>query len=228
MGESCRVKRDVSCFSVTSLIEVFVLMNLQGNFGSAIQTPNFVATDTDNWCSYPNGFGLVEGERQMGLDLAGQMEVAASDQNMIPLCQRLIAALIPEDEADCGSFNNDDLINDAHGSRLKLDREMESNSFSCQPLHNHRYSSALAVNGHMVSRIPEHEEHENDIVDMIRTGINSCFDHPINGLVKDQIMMPSTGCSEVKYDCMSIDERLLLEVHSIAIFPEAMVGTYVH
>ncbi|XP_030448379.1 uncharacterized protein LOC115671056 [Syzygium oleosum] len=202
--------------------EDIAYLKQQGNFGSATQTPNFVATDTDNWCSYPNGFGLVEGERQMGLDLAGQMEVAASDQNMIPLCQRLIAALIPEEEADCGSFENDDLINDAHGSRLKLDRETESNSFRCQPLHNHWYSSALAVNGHMVSHIPEHEEHENDIVDMIRTGINSGFDHPINGLVRDQIMMPSTGCSEVKYDRMSIDERLLLEVHSIAIFPEAM------
>lgn len=202
--------------------EDIAYLKQQGNFDSVTQTPNLVATDTDNWCSYPNGFGLVEGERQMGLDLAGQMEVAAPDQNTIPLCERLIAALIPEEEADCGSFENDDLINDAHGSRLKLDREMDLNSFSCQPLHNHRYSSALGLNGHMVSCIPDHEEHDNDIVDMIRTGINSGFEHPINGLVRDQIMMPSTGHSEVKYDCMSIDERLILEVHSIALFPEAM------
>ncbi|KAF8036534.1 hypothetical protein BT93_C2303 [Corymbia citriodora subsp. variegata] len=204
--------------------EDIAYLKQQGNFGSATQTPNLVATETDNWCSYPNGFELVEGESKTGLD-AGQMEVAVPDQNMIPLCQRLIAALIPEEEADCGSFENDDLINDAHGSRLKLDREMESNSFSCQPLHSHRYSSALALNGHMVSRIPEHEERDNDIVDMIRTGINSGFEHPINGLVRDQRMMPMmprTGCSEAQYDRMSLDERLLLEVHSIALFPEAM------
>ncbi|KAI3407429.1 uncharacterized protein J3R85_020999 [Psidium guajava] len=202
--------------------EDIAYLKQQGNFGSATQTPNLVATDTDNLCCYPNGFGLVDGERHVGLDLAGQMEVAVPDQNMIPLCQRLLAALIPEDEADCGSFENDDLIIDAHGSRLKLDRETELNSFSCQSLHNHRYSSASAVNGHMVSRIPEHEQHDNDTVNMIRTGINAAFDQPINGLVRDQIMIPSTGCSEVKYDRMSIDERLLLEVHSIAIFPEAM------
>jgi hypothetical protein len=195
----------------------------QGKLDSPVPTPTPVNV---NGCStVPNGLGFIEHEREMGPStearsielLAEQLVTGTGDHSVIPLCQRLIAALISEE--DC-SNGNEDLKYNAYGTEFELDGEFESNSLNHQSLIGFQFAGPTAFNGYRITGKMEHDEPESDIVGILNSGMNSNFGHSPNGIHSDQPMMPSMAWSESQYDNMHINEKFLLEIRSIGIFPD--------
>ena len=143
----------------------------------------------------------------------------------IPLCQRLITALISEEEyEEFHCSGNENFKFDEHGIGVDLDLEMESNSLNHQSLGNYKISGCAAFNGYRISVSGRSLDNmENDEPES--TGIMSNVGDTLNGSFSDHDLMPSIACSEFQYNSMSLNERLLLEIRSIGIFPELVVGS---
>lgn len=167
--------------------------------------------------------GLSTGTRSIEL-LAEQLVPHTGDHSLIPLCQRLIAALISEE--DCKSVNEDLKYNE-YGSEFELDGELESNNMNDQSFVSFQFVGPTDFNGFRITGKAEHDEPESNIVGILNTGMNSTFGHSPNGLHSDISLMSSMACSEFLYDNMRLNEKLLLEVQSIGIFPEPVVSSLV-
>lgn len=162
-----------------------------------------------------NGFGLMgrgrdfEPSDQTGAGVvAEQLQLAKGDSNGIPLCQRLISALISE---ECSS-ESEDIKFDACDAEFEADGELDLSSLA----HNSRSNSYLACystyNGYRITRTSAHDETESDKVDIQSTGLNSSQN------------MPTLTCSELQYATLGMNEKLLLELQSIGISPESVVS----
>lgn len=160
----------------------------------------------------PNGIGLVRPVR----DMEFVTEAATVDIAKIPLCQRLIAALISEEEIeDYSNSGYEDLSLDLYESGFEVQTDLKSNSLNHRLLGNFQIAGCTAFTGYRITASRRaHDELSQDESDI------SNFGHSLNGLVSDEATMPSLACPEVEYDNMSMDERLYLEIQSIGIFPE--------
>ncbi|XP_050270171.1 uncharacterized protein LOC126714184 isoform X1 [Quercus robur] len=193
----------------------------QGKLDYLVPTSTPVHSNVNGCSTVPNGFGFIEHEREMepatearSIELlAEQLVPGIGDHSVIPLYQRLIAALISEEDCSNG-------IEDLKFSAYEMDGDLESNSLNHQSLINFQFAGPTAFNGYRITGKMEHDEPESDMVGFLNTGMNSNFGHSPNGLHSDQTLMPSMGCSEYLYDNMHINEKLLLEIQSIGIFPE--------
>lgn len=172
-----------------------------------------------------NGFGLNEYERRISEFPLEQVVSGTGDAYVIPLCQRLIAALISEE--DCGS-GSEDLKVDAYGPEFDLDGELESNSLDHQSPVSFQVAGHASFNGYRLRGKPENEEPETDMMSIPNKTMNSNFGHSINCLLSDQALMPNRTCSEFRYSNMQLNEKLLLEIQSIGLYPEPVVGLIFH
>ncbi|KAK6248732.1 hypothetical protein QUC31_020297 [Theobroma cacao] len=167
-----------------------------------------------------NGCELLEQGRDAGIDavtstvelLSQQLVLETRDNNVIPFCQRFIAALIPEEDSDSG---NEDLPFDLYGTGFEMDGELGSNGLS--HIINFQSTGHASVNSYRITGKPENDDPEIDMLG--NTGINSSFSHCLNGTFSDPLM-PSIVCSEFQYENMKINEKLFLEAQSIGIFLE--------
>ncbi|XVF35073.1 hypothetical protein REPUB_Repub18cG0113400 [Reevesia pubescens] len=177
---------------------------------------------TDGCTTISNGCGLLEQERDGRMAavtsinevLSQQLLLDARDNNVIPLYQRFIAALIPEEDSDNG---NEDLPFDVYGTGFEMDGELGSNGLS--HIVNFQSTGHASFNGYRITGKPEHDDPEIDMLG--NTGINSNFSHSLNGTFPDQ-PMPDMVCSEFQYESMKINEKLFLEAQSIGIFLEPL------
>lgn len=132
----------------------------------------------------------------------------------IPLCQRLLAALISEEGNDELS---DDHNYDVYGSAFEFVTDVESNAFNHQSLQNYELGGYNTSNGHRInSTLRPCKESVHSPSNNHTTG----FDHSYNGLTSDPATTPGTTFSEYQYGNMPINERLLAEIQSIGIYPE--------
>ncbi|OVA08397.1 hypothetical protein BVC80_209g129 [Macleaya cordata] len=219
-------------FSVVSAEDIAYLKQ-QGNLGFNLLTPTPGAFCRDDCSTVPKRFELVDNKRDMGLasevrrleHFPEQLGPRRRAHNVIPLCQRLIAALVSEEENEGFCYRgDDDLKFDVNGIRFELDAELRPHIL------NHCSMGNLHTNGKPVSNgygIPATRRYHNGLVHdeldfpaVPNAGIISSFGHSLNGLQADQEVMPNMPCSEFQYNQMSLDERLLLEIQSIGIFPE--------
>lgn len=191
----------------------------QENLESAALTSTQVPSNVDGGNTVSNGFGLTECESRNDEFLLEQLVRGIGDHNEIPLCQRLIAALISEEDY---SSENEDFKVDAYGPELDLDGELGSNSLDHQSLLNFQFSGHTAYNGHRRIGQSEQNEPETEMTGIPHNAMNSNFGRSLNGLLSDQTLMPSSECSEFQYENRPINEKLLLEIQSIGIFPEPM------
>ncbi|ESR64774.1 hypothetical protein CICLE_v10007265mg [Citrus x clementina] len=130
--------------------------------------------------------------------------------NAVPLYQRLIAALITEE--DCGS-GDEDLKIDTYGTGFELDEEFDSNG----SVHQFNFHSAgiTAFNGCRITGKGDiDDEAEGDLLGISNSGITSNFN--------ESLMISGMAFSEFQYDNMRVNEKLLLETGSIGIFPDPM------
>ncbi|XP_039023877.1 uncharacterized protein LOC120156651 isoform X1 [Hibiscus syriacus] len=171
----------------------------------------------DDCSSISNGCGLLEQERDGRIAAktsTDEILLVTRDNNVIPLCQRFLAALIPEDDSDSG--NEDPQLN-IYGTRFQMDGELGSNGLS--HIVNFQSTGHASFNGYRTSEWPEYDTPEID--NLGTTGICSTFSHSLNGSFPDK-SMPDIVCSEFQYERVKINEKLLLEAQSIGIFLESM------
>ncbi|OIV97375.1 hypothetical protein TanjilG_07127 [Lupinus angustifolius] len=170
-----------------------------------------------------NGFGLIDCERDVGPGgqrsagiVTEQLQVAKGDHSAIPLCQRLISALISD---ECSS-ESEDLKFDTYDTEFETNGELELSGLDHYSQANYQFICHSAYNGYRMTRKLEHIETESDIVDIPRTGFNSSFGSSVNGLLHHKASMPIFTCSDSQYDALDLSDRLLLELQSIGIYPE--------
>ncbi|OMO91719.1 hypothetical protein COLO4_18160 [Corchorus olitorius] len=122
--------------------------------------------------------------------LSQQSVLDTRDNNAIPLYQRFLAALIPEEDSDNG---NEGHAFDLYGTGFEMDGELGSNGLS--HIVNFQ-STGHAFNGYRITGKPEHDDPEIDMLGNM--GINSNFSHSMNGTFPDELM-PGMVCSEFQY-----------------------------
>lgn len=155
---------------------------------------------------------------------AEQLPLPKGDHNVVPLCQRLIAALISEEDCDGG---NEDFKFDAYKTEFEPDGELELSGLDHRSLTNFQFACHSAYNGYRNIGKPEHDGTENDIVDIPPTMLNSSFDNSVNGFLHDKALLSGFACSELHYDSFDINDKLLLELQSIGLAPEPVVSLLV-
>ncbi|KAK4396886.1 hypothetical protein Sango_1525200 [Sesamum angolense] len=194
----------------------------QVNPGVAVETLAPVPFDAGSCTLIHNGCvsnepGSEEIEARSLEHSPDRLPLGAKTPNEISLYQRLIAALIPEEGTQVlfGS-GKEDLKYDMHGSRFEMEKDIESNIF-CSPISPTCDPSGYpSSNGYDVnSNGQSYYEMEHHIVSIPDPG----YDHLQNGLLTDRLI-PGTVCSEYEYQNLSISERLILEVHTIGIYPD--------
>ncbi|XP_076945259.1 uncharacterized protein LOC143616267 [Bidens hawaiensis] len=126
----------------------------------------------------------------------------------ISLCQSLLAALISEED-------NDELNYNVNGSAFEPETDLIAGSFSS----SYRIDST-SRSCNEVAR----SQSGNHIMSMVDSAIATGFDHCYNGLLSDSELITS---SQYQYSNTSIDERLLMEIHSLELYP-ARVPDLVH
>ncbi|XP_010247367.1 PREDICTED: uncharacterized protein LOC104590397 isoform X2 [Nelumbo nucifera] len=221
---------DVKCCSTT---------NLKGNVGSNSLLPMVGASGRDDCSTVPIRNGLVDSNRNLEIASKGKdaeffdehLVPGIRVHNTVPLAQRLIAALIPEEDnneffPEC----DEDVKFDICGTGFELPTSgLKSNSLNHLTLESFLTVGQTASNAYRTTsswRVLdeiEHDELENDgVVADANTGMNSNFVYSLNGFHPDQSVIATMACTESQYDQLSIDERILLELQSIGILPEAL------
>ncbi|KAI3852999.1 hypothetical protein MKW92_025290 [Papaver armeniacum] len=187
-------------FSVISADDINFLKQ-QGTLGSNPLTPTPVVASRDNCSTIPNRFELVECNGDRGFASQAKHSVPARmDDNVIPLCQRLISALVSEEEIEEFCYTGDD------ETSFGWDAELKANSLNQQSFGNYCSIGKPVTNGSIFPAIP------------------SFRDDSLDGIQVDQEVMPNAHCSELQYNQMALEERLLLELQSIGIYPDPVPG----
>ncbi|KAI3714539.1 hypothetical protein L6452_21495 [Arctium lappa] len=194
----------------------------QGSIQSTVATTKPVSFNVGSSNTLPNGPRVVEPAKNgTNRNTEANPEPLLPETSTLggtPLCQRLLAALISEEENDDSTFSgNDELKFNVYGSTFELGTDAESEVFSHPSLQNLELSGHDAFSVYGKNSTPRLYSHRMSIPDSeIATGL----DHSYNGLLSDPEMTSSTTRSEYHYGNMSINERLLLEIQSIGLYPE--------
>ncbi|KAI3967057.1 hypothetical protein MKW92_032870 [Papaver armeniacum] len=204
-------------FSVISADDINFLKQ-QGTLGSNPLTPTPVVASRDNCSTIPNRFELVECNGDRGFASQAKHSVPArTDDNVIPLCQRLISALVSEEEIEEFCYTGDD------ETSFGWDAELKANSLNQQSFGNYCSIGKPVTNGY---RVPASERYRNGFVhdEFDFPAIPSFRDDSLDGIQVDQEVMPNAHCSELQYNQMALEERLLLELQSIGIYTDPVPG----
>eukprot|EP00268_Persea_americana_P054071 TRINITY_DN6165_c0_g2_i9.p1 TRINITY_DN6165_c0_g2~~TRINITY_DN6165_c0_g2_i9.p1 ORF type:complete len:938 (-),score=240.33 TRINITY_DN6165_c0_g2_i9:380-3193(-) len=218
--------------------EDMVFLKEQGDLGysSLPSTPSLASKDEGG--TVLNGILVNECERDMELlsetkhvpPLAELLMPGIEVQSGTPLSLRVIAAAIQVDDIEelyCFSPADEHFMNDAHAVRLDLDARSKSQSLNQKPFDNFPIVGRATSNGYRVtasrSYLDELEldemESDHGMLDQ-STETASTFAHALNGLRPKQSVISSMVCTEFQYEQMCLDDRILLELQSIGIFPE--------
>ncbi|KAF5812127.1 hypothetical protein HanXRQr2_Chr04g0189111 [Helianthus annuus] len=176
----------------------------QGSTHSSINTKTPVHQDIDSSGT------LINGAESRSVEPMGPGE--------IPLSQRLLAALISEGDDELPFNGNNDHNFNVYGSAFEFDTDLESNTFKNRSLQNyelvgrgnlsgHRKNSTLGPPGHHIVSMPD------------STAVTG-FDHSYNGLLSDPAMTSGITWSDYQYANVPLNERLLMEIQSIGLYPE--------
>jgi len=135
--------------------------------------------------------------------------------NLTSLYQRVLSALVVEEEFEEfeeNNFGSDSLAN-------RDDRFMVADRISCN-------GSAIHT-GFSSGQIPMHEEiEEGNYSYMVPQTTSGTFQSDANG----SLAIPKNAASdltlECQYDQMCLDEKILLELQSIGLYPETVVRLF--
>lgn len=130
-----------------------------------------------------------------------------------------MASLIPEEVADNES-------EDTQFDRYRmpeLDEHYKPNKLSHEISPSSQFSGHSANDDYNMRRGSGSDQY---IPETDRQGIPNSVRNSLNGLISNQALMPGMACSEFQYDDMPLNEKLLLEIQSIGIFPDSVVHTH--
>ncbi|GAB2291852.1 hypothetical protein Dimus_026102 [Dionaea muscipula] len=195
-----------------------------------LAAPDF--TDADNSVILGNGFGPMEHEMDSGFALGTErvdnflelLTLGKRGPDAIPLFQRLLAALVTEEnvEGHCHGTNEGIQVDDFE-PEFQLDAELDIGTLGYGLMGNLHTMGSATLNGIRITtafrRTPgelegyEEREPTNQLAGIQNSGAILNFSHSTNGLLPESQMMPNNP------EYMSIEERLLLEIQGIGIFP---------
>ncbi|XP_042508164.1 uncharacterized protein LOC122084150 [Macadamia integrifolia] len=227
------LKQQISHISKSAMdVHVSASQNLKGDFGTSLLEP-IVSPISGVDCGTVNAVGSIECERDIAFMneikpdeyLSEQYYLGLRDNNVIPLSERLIAALISEEEYEGScSIGDEDVKFNINGTSSELDEDLKSSSMSQPELGNFQTVARAASNGYRIRAtrgyLDQMEHSELGDVDVVAdptSGIVSW--HSSNGLQSNKAAMPVRACTVLQYEKMTMNERLLLELQSIGIFP---------
>ncbi|CAL0306966.1 unnamed protein product [Lupinus luteus] len=189
-------------------------------------TPTPVPSNIAGCETMVNAFGLTGCKRDADPDakksagaFAEQLPLSKGNHNVIPLCQRLIAALISEEDCSNGT---EDFKFDAYNADFEPEGELELSGFDHHSQANFQFACDSACSGYRVIGRPERDETERDIVGLPSTGLNLSFGSSVNGFLPGKALMASLTCSELQFASLDINDKLFLELQSIGIAPEPL------
>ncbi|KAI3694420.1 hypothetical protein L1987_77385 [Smallanthus sonchifolius] len=145
----------------------------------------------------------------------------------IPLCQRLLAALISEEGNDEFPFNgNNDHKFNVYGPSFEFETDVESNSVNPRSLQNYELGPRGTFSGRTINPALRscnesiYSPPDHHIMSLSDSTIATGFDNSYSGLLSDPAMTSAITFSDYQYSNMSINERLLVEIQSIGLYPE--------
>ncbi|XP_076932026.1 uncharacterized protein LOC143597401 isoform X2 [Bidens hawaiensis] len=206
---------------VSDLDMSYLKQQIQESTESNINTKNPVHQDVKSSGALINGAEIRSIEpspRHFASETTGPGE--------IPLCERLLAALIFEEGNDelslSGSYDHNFNV---YGSAFEFDTDIESNSFNQRSSQSyelggrgnfsgHKKSSTLRSSKESIHCPPDH------IMSMSDSTKATGYDHLYNGPLSDPAMTSGITFSDHQYANMSLNERLLIEIQSIGLYPE--------
>ncbi|XP_058087160.1 uncharacterized protein LOC131234357 [Magnolia sinica] len=189
--------------------------------------------------SYARNVSSMNRSRDVGT-LHGRLETERWFEKIIPLSQRLLQAFIVEDETEefslngerrdaCFQYSSDDspcgpcnhIDNEAIGDRMesKIDSEADLET------RKHRNTDKFSCNGSAASNnfmstnscdvYNDEVWQEDDALGHSEVGQNN-----LNGLQPTRTNSSGISSFECQYQQMSLDERILAELHSIGLSPD--------
>lgn len=217
----CRFSNSPALFA--SQVKVEPIMASSAPLPSSMEAANFEA----------NGFGFNE----LGKDgikikhVENYQDHFASGMGSldeVSLYQRLIAAIIPEGDEEVCNSGNEGLEFDVYESGFELVKDIKSDCLQHQVLLHPDVSGHPISNGYRINAngrsFSELEYMIPDDNTISSPDVFPSCDSSRNGLLPEQALMSGSSCSEFQYNNMSINERLLLEIHCIGIYPEVAVS----
>ncbi|XVF05181.1 hypothetical protein REPUB_Repub05bG0149500 [Reevesia pubescens] len=175
---------------------------------------------------------------------SGRFDIKKFDK-VTPLYQRVLSALIEEDESDeiyhyieaknmslhyasddshCGSCNQMDVESK---DRDRMESEVESNAdFQCQ---KNSLTDRLSCDVSVASNTLRNSSMSNSLHSSERWLGDDDFSHSDMGLVSEicstdlgQLQSKEINVPDCQYQFMRIEDKLLLELHSIGLYPETL------
>ncbi|XP_052181780.1 uncharacterized protein LOC127794587 isoform X2 [Diospyros lotus] len=194
------------------------------------QEPTSVPPVIDSSDSITNEFGLIEPERDFNntKKVVPDRLAPGTMNKEIPLCQRLIAALILEEGIEEQPYSrNEDLEFDVHGTEHELDALAYCTlnlwvSGKCQRSRDADLSGCgLTVKGRSLNEF-EHNMLDADIMATPEKRTRANLECLQTGVLSDQALSSNMACSEFQYGKLSINERAILEMQSVGLYPEPL------
>ncbi|CAN1185810.1 hypothetical protein LINPERPRIM_LOCUS38765 [Linum perenne] len=137
-----------------------------------------------------------------------------------PLCQMLLAAIISEE--DCRHVDEDNDLG-AYSTGFELEGVLGFSGLD--HLDSFQTSTRAVYNEYKVTTKQEHDSPEINVLGVPKACTYSNSIHSANGGLSDPTPVP-LAASEFQYDYMHLNEKLLLEVQSIGIFPESVASMH--
>ncbi|CAN4096749.1 unnamed protein product [Withania somnifera] len=198
----------------------------QVNHETDLAAPAYVPFDADASSSV-SVFGLsdVGGQRSETQSFGLTSEHIDSGEikpKGISLYQRMMSALVPEELYLNGK---EDVNSNIYRSGFEMEMNSESNASCAQMLHSRDTSQYCASNGFSINANGCSVDNldyikADNVTSMLEVGNFLSYDQSQDGILPEDRTVPGFVCSEYQYDEMSIDERLLLEIHYIGIYPD--------
>ncbi|KAK4279515.1 hypothetical protein QN277_011288 [Acacia crassicarpa] len=151
-------------------------------------------------------------------------QVNSEENKFVPLCQRVLAAIVLEDQVD----EIDDFLDIEHISVIGA--EFESHCVSSPQVRTHCASDVLSCNGNItftnglnihdqdLDLLPVHQGLLNSDTELFpKTSKNGS-----GGLLAANVDSSHSLPFDCQYEKMSLDDKIFLELQSIGLYPEAV------
>lgn len=150
----------------------------------------------------------------------------------IPLFQRLLSALISEEGNDeLSDIGNNDHNFSVYGSAFEFETDVESNAFNDRSSENCELGGRGNFSGYKINSTLRsckgsiHSTPDHHIMSMSDSSMATGFDHSYNGLHSDPAITSGIPFTDNQYANMALNERLLIEIQSIGLYPKLVVGS---
>lgn len=182
------------------------------------------------------------GERNMHVkhqgseSFSGRLDSDKTSKEFIPLFQRVLSALIIEETVNELEEENTEIIplqdtvcdsaydmyhhDDPSEPRKRARREVEQDTMF-QSIHSVKLS--FSSNGCTTNTFRSPTMNESPCDDVALAGISKSFINRPQVVHMEGFGIPSF---DNQYEQMRVDDKILLELHSIGLYPELVVGSY--